>query len=934
MAAVPTGYEAFHSVRRKGVTLLCFLLASAMAMGITVYVDSYSVHEWNNNMAEVGPIAMFAQGETIQNYVTSIRNIDGVSKAAAIQRSMGGIEYWFTDEWGSWRDLIYGDVLAPSQDFMETFPGYITLVAGAFPGTNSSQIAIIEALEQYYDLNIGDVVNFSQYWAGDTEEVEIIGVYRQGESDSANQYYWDYESIAIVHPNLMQEIEYRVYLDIDRTRVTPFNAGGSLAYVNGIAQAIRELDPYYDPQYPWSSRFWVSNSIADAINQYMFWIQIARMGQLFRSSGIIVLIVFVTFLAIRHNVNERRYESSVLYSRGAATGDLDKIINREIFILSILSCIIGIFAGIGISRVAISASGYFTFDFGLMISEPFLVSLESLIISVIVGIVLPILTLGGYRTIYSTKKSVDENVGKIAKLVKGFNFIRWDLLVVLISGLLLIALSTGGATVVSDPILGLILPVIPLPLFLGVASLSIKLLRRGATNISKYMAKIVGPISASIGIRRIGKGASSGGAAAMVLVLAICLSWNSAVIDASLPVTVEYQSRLSVGADVSFALDTSQYDLWNDFITNVTDHEQVATSSLVSEIDLYLTSGYEGRNTFLAVNPVEYARIGYHYLGNRLNESEMADMLESLSSIPDGAIISSDIASDFNLEVGDVMRASQLSDDTIPISFRILGIVTSIPEMPVRNDWFYYDAIPIGPTPFYQGYYQIVGQQRVLVNRDYISTQINIVNETNSFLCISTAKGANGTQIALDVLDHGGIEVLYDGIWESVNSRTDEYLNQVSYHMDRAVDTMLTVLTVGTIMGAFAVYALEGVRERRREIALLRSNGADIGVIIRAQGAEMLVLMLFSIIVLFVYAPMYLTTSIASSSSGYASWYTIYPVPIFAVIPWLTILSVLAFFIVSVVIFIGIVAVLGSHINLASTLNATWAEAAPYGGDV
>ncbi len=934
MAAVPAGYEAFHSVRRKGVTLLCFLLASAMAMGITVYVDSYSVHEWDNNMADVGPIAMFAEGETIQNYVSSIQNIDGVTKAAAIQTSMGGIEYWYTDEWGSWQDLIFGDIIAPSQEFMDTFPGYITLVDGAFPGANSSQIAVIDGIVKYYGFNIGDVVNFTPYWGYDLQEVEIIGVYKQGDSEISNQYYWSYDSIAIVNPDLMSEINHRVFIDIDRSRVTPFNAGGSLAYVSGIGQAIRELDPYYDPQYPWSSRYWVSNHIADAINQYMYWIQVARMAQLFRSSGIIVLIVFVTFLAIRHNVNERRYESSVLYSRGAATGDLDKIINREIFILSILSCIIGIFAGIGISRVAISSSGYFTFNFNLMITEPFLISIESLIISVLVGIILPVMTLGGYRVIYSTKKSVDENTGKIAKLVKGFNFIRWDLLVVLISGLLLLALATGGTTVVSDPILGLILPIIPLPLFLGVASLSIKLLRRGSTIISKYMTKIVGPISASIGIRRIGKGASSGGAAAMVLVLAICLSWNSALIDASLPVTVEYQSRLSVGADISFALDSSQYDLWNDFISNVTDHGQVASSTVVSEIDLYLTSGYEGRNTFLAVNPTEYSKIGYHYLGNRLNESEMGGMLESLSSIPDGAIISSDIANDFNLEVGDIMRATQLSGDTIPISFRILGIVTSIPEMPARDDWIYYDAIPIGPTPFYPSYYQIVGQQRVLVNRDFLSTHINIVNETDSFLCVSTVKGANGTQIVRDVLNHGGMQVLWEGTWDSVTTRTGEYLSQVSYHMDRAVDTMLTVLTVGTIMGAFAVYALEGVRERRREIALLRSNGADVGVIVRAQGAEMLVLMLFSIIVLLVYAPMYLTTSIASSSTGMASWYTIYPVPIFAVIPWSTILSVLAFFIVSVVIFIGIVAVLGSRINLASTLNATWAEAAPYGGDV
>ncbi|MHA3963440.1 MAG: FtsX-like permease family protein [Candidatus Thorarchaeota archaeon SMTZ1-45] len=935
MAAVPTGYEAFHSLRRKGVTLLCFLLASAMAMGITVYVDSYSVHEWDNNMASVGQIAMFAEGEGVENYVNGIRNIDGVTKAAALQRSTGYLEYWVNDSYGGWIDSIYGDIIAPDQVFLDTFPEYITLVDGVFPEDNSSQIAIIDFLVRYYGLKIGDVVNFTAYWDVGLQEVEIIGIYKQGGEESFNQYYWAFESIAIVNPEIMDYSDYKVYIDIDRTRATPFDAGGSLSYVNGIGQAIRELDPYYDPLYPWSSHFWISNFIADAINDYIYWIQIARISQLMRSSGIIVLIVFVTFLAIRHNVNERRYEASVLYSRGASTGDLDKIVNREIIVLSILSCIFGIVAGILVSRIAISSTGYFQFDFQLMISEPLLVSIESLMMSAAVGVLLPLFTLGGYRVVYSTKRSVDENTGKIAKLVRGFNFIRWDLLVVVIAALLLITLTTGGASVSTDPILGLILPIVPLPLFLGVASLSIKILRRGATVISKYMSRIVGQISASIGIRRIGKGASSGGAAAMVLVLAICLSWNSAVIDASLPVTVEYQSRLSVGADLCFALDESQYALWGDFITNVSNHDQVVSETVVSEIELYLSSGYEGRNTFLAVDPREYSDIGYHYLGNRLNDSEMSEMMDSLASIPDGAIISSDIATDYNWEVGDVLRATQYYEDSTPISFRIVGIVNSIPEMPERDPWFYYyGMIPITPYPYFPGFYQIVGQQRVLVNRNYLGNHINIINETYSFLCVATVEGANATSIANELLEQGGQQVLYEDIWDSVVTRTDEYLNQVSYHMDRSVDTMLTVLTIGTIMGAFAVYALEGVRERRREIALLRSNGADIGQIIRAQGAEMLVLMLFSLVILFVYGPLYLTTSIASSSSGMASWYTIYPVAIFPVIPWVTILEVLAFFVVSVVIFIGIAAVFGSRINLASTLNATWAEAAPYGGDV
>ena len=139
---------------------------------------------------------------------------------------------------------------------------------------------------------------------------------------------------------------------------------------------------------------------------------------------------------------------------------------------------------------------------------------------------------------------------------------------------------------------------------------------------------------------------------------------------------------------------------------------------------------------------------------------------------------------------------------------------------------------------------------------------------------------------------------------------------------------------LGRSLESFPRRGIEGVRARRREIALLRSNGADSGVIVKAQGAEMLVLMLFSLAILLIYAPLYLTTSVYSSGGGLSTYSTVYPISIFPVYPWMTILTVLSFFIVSVVIFIAIVAILGSRINLAETLNASWAEAAPYGGDV
>ncbi|MFX1485097.1 MAG: hypothetical protein ACFFCP_18105, partial [Promethearchaeota archaeon] len=186
-----------HSMRRKAVTLLCFLLASSMAMGITVYVDSYSVHEWDKNL-DIGEVALIAQGDNIQNYVDEIRVIDGVVKAASIRRGSGIIQYFVNETWGQYQDDIWGDILSPDQEFLDTFPGYITLEEGSFPTTNSSQIAINYAMANSYGFDIGDVLNFTPDWDWDTgfDQVEVIGFYSQGVGESYDYYYGYYETIA------------------------------------------------------------------------------------------------------------------------------------------------------------------------------------------------------------------------------------------------------------------------------------------------------------------------------------------------------------------------------------------------------------------------------------------------------------------------------------------------------------------------------------------------------------------------------------------------------------------------------------------------------------------------------------------------------------------------------------------------------------------
>jgi ABC-type antimicrobial peptide transport system permease subunit len=927
MAAVPAGYEAFHSVRRIGVTLLCFVLASTMAMGISVYVDSFSVHEWERNI-NVGPVALSVSAYDIENYASSIAAIPSVTKSAILQSEYGDLSREANESEGTNYLYTWGSVLAPTDSFLATFPDYIEIVSGRMP-QNNSEVAVISTLYTNSGVSLGDWLLLE---CGSTSvNVRVVGVYRGGGNVGSPYYSYD-QSIAVVHTGLLSASDsmFTLLVDVDRSSLSPFNPGQSLAYMNDIDLRIMSLDPFYDPvTHPYSSLN-VNDYLAYGISSYIAWVQGTRITEMLRASSVLLLVILVTFLAIRYNVNERRYEENILVSRGASRGDLDKIVTREVLQLSILSTLIGIPVGLLMSRLAIAATNYFSFDVHLLLTEPMLVSLDSLVIAAIVGLLLPMLTLGGYRAIYSTKKSVDEQRGKIAKVAKGLNLIRWDIFIVAISGLLLLALSTGGYSVSSNALLSIILPIVPLPLFLGVASLSIKALRSGANRISKVMRVIVGVIPSSVGARRVGKGASSAGAAAVVLVLSIILSWNCAIVSASLPVTAENQARLAVGADLTFALNDNSYDEWDSFISNVTAHHYTKDTTLVSQKALYLSADYGGGVSFLAIDPSSYINIGYDYKGKQLNDSEISNLIEQLQTTPDGAIITSDIAESYDLGVGDVLRASTMEESAMPISFRILGITDALPEMPRNYDYYYYYT----PSPYFFYWGIEIGKSRVVVNREYFGTQFNLINDTANYLCVKAAKDVNTTEIVETVLNEGGMTVIQTNGWDSVYSRTNQYLNATIYKMERSIDTMLSVLTVGSIVGAFSIYAVEGIQSRRREIALLRAEGASRVTILLAQAAEMLVLVLFSLFLLLLYSPLFLSISLAAAGGSTYSFYEIYPISIFTIIPWSTIIVVLCFFLLTVSVFIVIVAALSSKINLAEALNAAWAEAELHGGDL
>ncbi|MHA2425330.1 MAG: FtsX-like permease family protein [Candidatus Thorarchaeota archaeon] len=926
MSAIPVGYRNVHGLRRKGVSLLCILLASAMAMGILVYVDSYSVHEWDAQLGRVGPVAMSVGGINIDNYVDEIRDLPSVLIAESIDYSWGSImkmgplpidEPWLYEMWGRFA--------SPSDSYYESFPHSFPIAVGRLP-QNNSEITLSQNVMEFLTLSMGDQVNYTRSWETlDFRVLTVVGVYEQDEPEY-DYWYWYDVPVGIVTPDLLNPFEdtKEVDLEVDRTQLNPFNPYGSLAYLLNIELSIRELDPRYDPQTGWGD-FWIDDALLRAVNQYLSWQMMTRYNQMTRAGAAILLVAMVLFLTIRHNVNERRYENNMLMSRGASRSDVERRITREVLWLSFIGTIAGLGVGILFSRFGLAATGFFQFSPLLFITEPFLVSLESILISVLIGMGLPFATLIGYRAFYSTKRRVEEQEGKLQKFSRLLVFIRWDVVLLILSIFFLLALLSAGPIIQYNPIFGLMIVYIPLIIFIALGSLSIKILRSGANTISRGMNRIVGVLPSMVGVRRIGKSASSAGPVVLVLVLSISIAWTYAIIGESLPATKRNQGRLAFGGDVAFHLGSYPTPEWNNFTTNVTNHELCAASSMVSLTNLRLSADYWETVDVMAINPEEYSNVGYDYLGNQLNGSSMAPLLETLESTPAGAIVTSDIATQYDLATGDTLRGFSFGYEGAEevFAFTVIGIVDAL------SNGRYTDTGSEGANQF--PYYWIqIGRNAIWVNRDYLGSVISLGNATENVLCVRTNEGANSTQLVVDVLEDGGTSVIGPWSWASVSYEVDTYTSQTVYQIDRAVDTMLTIATSVVIFGAFSIYAMEGITARKREIALLRSMGGDRIVVVKAQIAEMLILLIASLVLLVGYGPLHIVNTILTyRSSAYQ-----FPVQVYMTIPWVTLSTVLMFFVGSVLIFIILVATLSSRVKIAESLNASWAESGPYGGDM
>ncbi len=911
MAVVPTNFNG-HSIRQRIiVTLLCLTLATTLVSSISLYVDSASLDEWNKQI-EIGPVSIMVSGDGIEDVLDEIEDIPGVLNVSGLDSAHGYLAR---------RDVLYGfeitgNVYTISEDYLEKFPTTFTLVNGRWP-QDESEISIPLSLAEQAHIGLGSYVNYSFNSVIEPDFLRIVGIYQQSSGDLYSYYY--YSSIAVVAQNRLDSntTKTRAYIGIDKTPLNPFDAGRALTYLNTISDGIRSLYPGYPEEIAYS-RFAVNDYLSTGVRNYIEWRNTARSEQIVRSAGVVLIVVLVVVLALRYNLSDRKLEISYLRARGATDRRIEVLIVRDILGLAALSCVLGIMFGILASRVAMISTGYLQFNLSMLSGAPILISQETLVMIILVSFGLPTIAYAGIKFASTGKKHIEEGKGKLGKLSRGLKLIQWDLGILVIALALMFAFNSSISIIQQNQIYSLIFQYLPIPIYLSVTSLVIKGLQKGADIFSRIAGNFMGKIPASIGVRRIGQTSRSAGLVIMVIVLAITLSWNNAIADTSLIETRENNVKFAIGGDMVFHLERDQSSRWNEFIENVTEYEQVTATTTISLRKLFLSSGYSGFVDFVILHPEEYREVGYDTLGNRLNDSALGDLLLQMAENPTAAILTQDIADEYQVTVGDSIKAFKSTSDIDFFSFTILAIVDALPHPLVPDSTF---------IPESSGYE--VGSRLIWINSLYASEKIDLIDETYSYLAVATSDTCNDTELATNLLAQGGNEVVHGADWAAVEEELDSYTSAILYKMDRAVDSMLTIISVFIVVGVMTVYATESLRERKREAALLRSLGADGMTIAKAQFAELIFLIIMSLGLLLLYSPLFIVNSLLASVSIYSSWAFVFPVPMFVVVPWGTLIFIISIYLTCMIAQSIIIPWQSTKIELREALSSYWTKGGP-----
>jgi hypothetical protein len=871
MILYPTiGSSTMKPMKRRVITLLCFIMAVSLYTSVFIFIDSYSYPMWQE-YNEIGPVAMRVQGDGLEEAQDEIANTRYVTAVGLVKTAYATLRMDTYDEYsGSPYDLlnpiflVQGNAYSLIGDFVNSFPNEFEIIEGRYP-QNSSEIAVSFPDAAYWGISLGKMMNYSHTLNGIKRTVFVVGIFKLASDDDIR--YLITNAKAIVTSDVLNPMhtDTLVYVDINRTIVSPINPRASLELLYEIEDSIASINPTGTPYF----RFYVDNYLALGIQSYIDNIdfertrQISKLQLLFLFSGVLV------FLAARFNITLRENEANYQKMRGASKRRIIWLYISELWILSIAASICSVFVGLLLSRVGWLSTGYLEFSSSAL-GSPVLVSVDTLIIIGLSGLIIPII---GYASHITAARSKKRNVEhrRLARLVKSLKLIRWDMTLYVLVGILVLILYIGGQSIDRNPAILLIASFVPIPLFLAVASLFNKGIEVLSRHLSSVFKPVIGKISSYAGMRSISR--NNNLAIPTILIIAIALSsfLTSNALAASLPSTHYAQTRYLIGGDLSFRLDNDASAEWSSFSQTIYDDENVLAIAFVSMGSLSLSNGAQGAKEFIAVNPEQYSKVGYAYTGEKLDNCSQTSLLEALEANPEGAVLTEDIASEYNLILGDTLRVFSVGGESLTIEFKIVGITDMIPRPRIIGE---------------ASSDSVMGINKIWLNRGYIGELIDLNATTETYLCVRTSDDCNTTEIGEKASAEYSTVILGSNQWSSITAELRAFQSGIEYSFDRAIDSLITIGMMLCVLVIFAIFQIDRQNAGKEDRTILRTLGASRSLLLKIKLAEVLALILLSYLLVLLVSPISIACILRLGLHEYSTWTYTFPIAVFININW------------------------------------------------
>ena len=919
--------------RRMAVTLLCLIVSSTIFTSFLIFIDSSSQTVWDYE-TDVGPASMVIVGSEGLEFMDEILAQPHITRVSSLKLSVASVVAYppehnvtFTLSDTDFENASGYLPQAPTDDemnvtirvgcidetFHDIFPSIINITDGRLPESDI-EIAFSEWVANLFQVTVGDIVSYEHgVISPDYSFLRLVGVYAKDEADKRSGHYYALAD-AVIPPALMTTDgrEDYLFLEVDRSSCHSIMPSIGLAFLSDIEENIRGLDPEYAITH--HTLLYIDDILAQGIVRYQARLLDTRFEQLTRIQGFIFFALVLAGFGVRYNIRHKKLEIEMLRARGASGNQTTIAVLRELIVLGALS--IGFALGLGflLSRLGFATLGFF--QFGHLRNSPFLLAFDSIIILIILSIVIP---LSLYSILHSNSKIVTTasiGHGRLARLTRLMQLLRWDISLSLVSLVILLTIWESSSIVAQSPVFALLAYGAPFTFFIGIAGLISRSLRTSSNWLSSKLSKPLGKLTTGLGIRRISWNASTSGATVLVIALALSLAWNGAVNDVTLPNTILNQTRFAIGGDITFRLEEDSRSQWNELLGNINESPFVEGLSIVTTYGLSLSSDIQDIVEFVAIDPLLYAGVGYDSLGNTLTQSSLMPILAELDQNPTGIIMTSNVAKIYGLSEGDTLRAFRTNGSDIEtLTFNTLAIVESLPDSMVGPD---------GYTPPPSTISVSVGLGRIWMHIEHADTLFFEDDSLTTVLCVRTPERTNGQELVDAILGSDVADAVLGYAIASVI--TDESLHQGPAIFNGIIDTLLIIITLSSIPVAFIVHFYEQRDDKRKESALLRVIGMEPLQLHKYQVIETQSVILFSILLIAVGAPVLITNSLIVTMYTSTIGFLAFPSPILLSIPWIPLFLLLTYLILCAGAVGFILSFLNTKHPISKLTRETWVD--------